>query len=79
MKRIYAQRAQFICKSLLWSALLYSSVMIVIEWRELKAKLKEEATVVKIIHGTSQPIKNTSYNNGNVIKTIWLHILRSHL
>ena len=42
MKQAYTRRIVFIGRSLLWSVLLYTVVVLIIDWEEMLAKLNKE-------------------------------------
>jgi hypothetical protein len=72
-------RVRFAGQSLLWSLLLYTAIVLAMDWEDFKRRLNNEPYVVKVIPATIHKTdKRISTYTVSAIKAIWLHITRSH-
>ncbi len=72
-------RVRFAGQSLLWSLLLYTAIVLAMDWEDFKRRLNNEPYVVKVTSvTTTKTDKRISVYSANAIKAIWLHLTRSH-
>jgi hypothetical protein len=66
MKEQVSKRISFFGKSLLWSLLLYSLTVIVLDWNEIKISLSDGKQALQIVQ-TKMPVENPINNTKSEI------------